>query len=84
MMESCIIGGSTVTGICPKMAAAVGAQQPPPAPGVGSTPVAMVATAIASKQLTISGTLTVRTVFSFAPLRFMKKQFYVDYKHHHG
>ncbi|KAJ1369916.1 hypothetical protein KIN20_031522 [Parelaphostrongylus tenuis] len=69
-IDSCIFVGSTVTGICPEMAAPMKC--------------AMVAKAIDSKHLSLSGTLTVWTAFLFVELRFMKKKFHVDYEHHHG
>ncbi|KAJ1359497.1 hypothetical protein KIN20_018254 [Parelaphostrongylus tenuis] len=55
--KSCIFVGSTVTGICPAMAAAVG----PARPG-GGMPCAMFATAIDAKHLTLSGTLTTTNI----------------------
>ncbi|KAJ1353547.1 hypothetical protein KIN20_010194 [Parelaphostrongylus tenuis] len=57
-MESCIFVGSTVTGICPAMAAPA---VPPPPPG-GGVKCAMVAEAINSKHLSLSETLTTTNI----------------------
>ncbi|KAJ1351343.1 hypothetical protein KIN20_007329 [Parelaphostrongylus tenuis] len=68
---SCIIVGSTVTGICPADRAANMMCQ-------------KVGMPIEGKHLSLSGTLTVWTAFLLVQLRLMKKKFYVDYEHHHG
>ncbi|KAJ1358579.1 hypothetical protein KIN20_017046 [Parelaphostrongylus tenuis] len=63
MVNSCIIVGRTVTGICPKMANPAGR----------GMPYQDVATAIDGEHLTLSGTLTVGTAFLFVQLHFKKK-----------
>ncbi|KAJ1357663.1 hypothetical protein KIN20_015849 [Parelaphostrongylus tenuis] len=59
-MESCIFVGSTVTGICPAVAAP--AVPPPPPPPGGGVKCAMVAMPINIKHLSLSGTLTTTNI----------------------